>query len=620
MRYGSFFLLIILSAVTLPAQELTPEREKEQELKRLRLRAVSMIEQTVSESMLWDDRKAAIGVLVDAAELRWPETPGEAAKWLLKAWNDAEKVAESVQDQRLKELFTRSEKTDLQARVLRVASKYDPKMAEKFIKQLAAKESGIRKDRAAFDDRSSRSEQLLRMAVQAVDTDPDLAFNLAVNSLADGVSQSLQRVLTSLHAKKPGLANRLYDLALARFSGGAPDTSEAEVLAGYLFYSGTTFSVDSAGRTIFSTNSFQQKVPPAATADPQRARNFLVAAYQAFFSHPIPVETSESRLVAQRILGFGKRMTPRYASLAPEFVQPMQTLLAQLETQLYPPSSGSETQSKNDTTKSKTREEMYQDYIAELEAQAENERVPEAKKLAYAKAALATKPEDYERGKAIADKIADSSLRTDIGSFVLYRAALSVLADKDLQKALDIAPKIDDASRKAVVKIAIARALIKSKPNQVIQIGQTSIEQQQAFDLLVDVARDLAKQEPTPKIVKILFGRTAVLADLDKSGVTASLEQIIPMLNKVESIDLRDGASPDLGVSVPLPVGRIETPRVGFDFRSAIEPLVTSEFEQLAGTVERLQAKDLRGVARFEVAKLFLEKNPTRVKAGKVQN
>ena len=38
-----------------------------------------MIEQTVSESMLWDDRKAAIGVLVDAAELRWPETPDEAS-------------------------------------------------------------------------------------------------------------------------------------------------------------------------------------------------------------------------------------------------------------------------------------------------------------------------------------------------------------------------------------------------------------------------------------------------------------------------------------------------------------------------------------------------------------
>jgi hypothetical protein len=69
---------------------------------------------------------------VDAAELRWPETPDTAAKWLLKAWDDAEKVGESAQDQRLKELYTRSEKAALQARILRLANKYDPKMAEKF--------------------------------------------------------------------------------------------------------------------------------------------------------------------------------------------------------------------------------------------------------------------------------------------------------------------------------------------------------------------------------------------------------------------------------------------------------------------------------------------------------
>ena len=30
-----------------------------------------MIEQTAAETLLWDDRKAAAGVLVDAAELRW---------------------------------------------------------------------------------------------------------------------------------------------------------------------------------------------------------------------------------------------------------------------------------------------------------------------------------------------------------------------------------------------------------------------------------------------------------------------------------------------------------------------------------------------------------------------
>lgn len=614
MKCFSILLLIVLSSALAPAQELTPQKEKEKELQRLQLRAVSMIEQTAAEAMFWDDPKAAAAVLTDAAELRWPETPGMAAKWLLKAWDDAAKVGESTQDQRLKELATRSDKADLQARVLRVANKYDPKMAEKFIKQLSSNDSGMRTNRAAFDDRSDRSEQLLRMAAQAVDSDPDLAFNLAVNSLTDGVSQSLQGVLTSLRVQRPELANKLFDLALTRFSSGAPDPSEAEVLAGYLFSSGITYTVNSAGRTVFIMNPSQQKITPGGISDPQRARSFLAAAYQEFFSRPIALDAPQNRIVAQRILAFGKRMTPRYTTLTPEFVQPLQTFLAQLETQLYPPSSASET--KNETTKPRTREEMYQEHIADLEAQAEKEMAPEARKLAYAKAAVATRPDDYERGKAIADKIDDDSLRADVGSFVLYRAALSFLGDKDLQKPLDIAPKIDDAARKAVVKIVIARALIKSKPNQ----EQTSVEQQQAFDLLVDVGRELLKQEPTPKIVKIMMGRTAVLADVDKSGVSASLEQIVPMINKIERFDLRDGASPELGLSVPLPVGRIENPRVGFDFRSAIDPLVTTEFEQISGTVERLQAKDVRGVARFEVAKWFLEKNPPLPKAAKKQS
>jgi hypothetical protein len=620
MKSLSLFLIIVLSSSVLSAQELAPEKEKQKELERLRLRAVSMIEQTAGEAMSWDDKKAATGLLVDAADLRWPETPGKAAKWLLKAWDDAEQIAESAQDQRMKELSTRSEKTDLQARVLRVANKYDPKMADEFIKQLAAKESGVRKNRAAFDDRSARSEQLLRLATQAVDNDPDLAFSLAANSLADGVSQGLQGVLTGLRAKRPELANKLYDLALARFSGRVPETSEAEILAGYLFNSGVTFSVDSSGRNIFSMSPAQQKILPAATAEPQRARSFLVAAYQAFFSRPMSIETIESRQLAQRILALGKRLAARYAALAPEFSVSTQTFLAQLESQLYPPTSTSaELQTKNETTKSRTREEMYQDYIAELEDKADKEMLPDAKKLAYVKAAVATRPEHYERAKGITEKIADDNLRADAGSFILYRAALSFLTGKDLQKALEIMPKITDVSRKAVVEIAIARTLLALKRNEAVQNGQMSLEQQQAFDLLADVARDLRKQEPTATIVKIVIGRTSVLADLDKSEVLSSLEQIVQMLNKVEQFDLRDGAAPELSLSVPVSVGRIENPRVGFDFRSAIEPLVTTEFEAISGIVERLLPKELRGLARFEVAKWYLEKNPRVRKSGKTQ-
>src|SRR5215203_4516547 len=119
--------------------------------------------------------------------------------------------------------------------------------------------------------------------------------------------------------------------ALTRFSESAPETYEAEILAGYLFDSGVTFSVDSLGRNIFSMSPTQRKILPAAADEPQRARSYLVFTYQAFFSRPMSLETTASRQVAQGVLALGKRLAGRYSALAPEFSVPTQTFLAQLE-------------------------------------------------------------------------------------------------------------------------------------------------------------------------------------------------------------------------------------------------------------------------------------------------
>ena len=82
------------------------------------------------------------------------------------------------------------------------------------------------------------------------------------------------------------------------------------------------------------------------------------------------------------------------------------------------------------------------------------------------------------------------------------------------------------------------------------------------------------------------------------------------MINKLEKFDLKDGAAPNLGLGASEVSGAtVDTPRVGFNFRSAIEPLVRTDFEQIAAVVERLRAKPARGVGRLEVAKLYLQKD-----------
>ena len=109
--------------------------------------------------------------------------------------------------------------------------------------------------------------------------------------------------------------------------------------------------------------------------------------------------------------------------------------------------------------------------------------------------------------------------------------------------------------------------------------------------------------------MKIALGRTAVLAKLDEAQALVSLEQAVQMINKLESFDLRDRAAPDLGLGAAGTSGAtVARPRIGFDFRSAIEPVIVTNFEQIAAMVERLTPKEVSGAARLEVAKLYLQK------------
>src|SRR5688572_30476072 len=155
----SLLLILLISVEVFPQQIATNEKE----LKRQRehAQAVSMVEQTAAEAPLWDDKKSAVLALADAAGLLWKQTPNAARKWLTKAWELIDSVPEEPQDAHLKQFFSRSNKTDLQSTVLRVAHAQDPALADSFIKSLEDKELDEKKDRGAFDDRTARSEQFL---------------------------------------------------------------------------------------------------------------------------------------------------------------------------------------------------------------------------------------------------------------------------------------------------------------------------------------------------------------------------------------------------------------------------------------------------------------------------
>ena len=607
-------LLAIVSLSPLVQQRSTPANEKDLKRQRQHARAISLIEQVGSEAELWDDKRSAVEALAIAADLLWDRNPSRSSKWLRKAWDLVDEIPESEQNPALKEFVRQSDRAQMKAVVLRVAHSHDPKLADKFVEQTAQQQPEAKKDRGAFDDRTARSEQLLWLAQQALETNPQLAFSLAQRSLTDGLSFTLQNLMTGLRKKDVGLSNQLFDLALTRFSSSATDPSEAEVLAGYLFQPGVSFSSNAAGTVIMSMNPALRNEPAVFKTEPERAHRFLLYAYQIFFTRPLPLETQEDRQRAQRVWVFGNRNSPRYEAVAPEFVVPLKAYLAQLESKLFPEGRGDPFANRKPSNEPRPSEkELYEQRLAALEERAEKATDPAKKNLAYVEAAIATDIEDYQRGKSLAEKISDDTLKADAVSFVLFRSALGYVQKKDFQKASELTPQISNNVRRAVVKIAMAQSYFTDQNSTGADADEIKLAHQKGFDLLNDVERDLRKEEPSVNVAKILFSRVALIAKLDRDQALVALEQSLQPVNKLERFDLRNNAAPKLGIKGSWRSENLaDTPRVGFTFRSAIEPLIADEFENLLNLADGVKTREVRGLARLEIARLYLEKNPNK--------
>jgi hypothetical protein len=62
--------------------------------------------------------------------------------------------------------------------------------------------------------------------------------------------------------------------------------------------------------------------------------------------------------------------------------------------------------------------------VDSLEKEAASEASPLGRDIAFAKAAVATDGEDYERGWRLAGKIQDKQFKSDVASWITYRATL----------------------------------------------------------------------------------------------------------------------------------------------------------------------------------------------------
>lgn len=254
--------------------------------------------------------------------------------------------------------------------------------------------------------------------------------------------------------------------------------------------------------------------------------------------------------------------------------------------------------------------ELNRLYAEGLEEAANKETDPIARKLAYVRAALATSPEELERGRRIADKIDEKELRERVISFLVYRAALSELEKDRTDEAVRLSAEAAPVQRSIVLITAAQR--MTAKPDDKDE-AQSLGRKLRALDLLYEADKLLARDDLPSDALRVRVGLVAALAPLDAVRALQVFNLVVTAINKIDSFDPSESGAPRSagldGFSAQSLLPRV---RGGYGLRDALGPLARADFEAAVATAGKLTSPSVRGTAILEIAKTVISSTSDR--------
>jgi hypothetical protein len=617
------FLLTVVAATALPTSAQKdfkpPRRPLEVNAEgraplgsQLRLRALDLAASTADEALGWNDTRAAVRSLSQAADLLWADYPERSRGWLEKAWEIAGAVSDEDADPSVVRFRSTSPRSQARAAVLSVAQKHDRQLADRLVAQLDedGEASGGAARRGAFDDQTVRSEQLLNTALAVAERDPASAAELARLSLADGVSFQLQSLLLTLRERDRVAAGRLFDSALDRLSLSFKHPSEAQVLASYLFTPGRVAGAGGGGTMLLAVGTgvpVPSKTP--AEEEPARSRRFLRVMQRILLSQPSPAATADPPRTAQEFITLCGSLSAGYRLYAPELWPPVESRVAQAVLYLGPPKrdnrmpASAREKLASGLAAGADEKELGRLYVEGLVEAAEKDPDPVSRKFAFVRATLATKPRDFEYARKLADKIDEAELRGQVMSLLAYRAALLSVEAGDYEEAVQTVAEASPLHR-AVILIAAARKMNEGRTTG--NKEESRNRRSRARELLYAAGDILARDGLPAYALRVRLGLVAVLAPVDVERSFEVFGGTVGAINSDASFDPNEARLPrmtglaDYMDSAMPPAGDF------FGLKNAVAPLAHADLEATIMTLSRLSTPAVRGACMLEIARSIL--------------
>lgn len=582
-----------------PAAQQPDKAVTDQARRQLFALVVAVLRSTADEAKGWKDASAAASVQAQAADLLWDVDADAGRDYLQRAWDSTSRVEEAGGERsRFRNVSAR---TNARQEVMLVARKRAPALAKRWLEQMAQDVESDRKDqpRGIFDDRTARSTVLLEMAMRNAADNPKAAADLATESLQDGISFGLQNVLVAIQGKDPALAQAVFRAALARLrTAGLGDPNELLILYAYLYTPGRVPGANTTGnRNSFTlaTSRNQPQITAAAQLNPALALEFLRLAADLLVAAPLPSTTSSPEDTARAqisVIGF---LIGKLSQIAPDQAAMLQARMGQIETDAHFSTTPSAPPPDIPTPKAgEPKEEYAQRRVDSLEEVAEKQPDQLSRDIAYAKAALATAVERYERGWNLADKIEDKTLSTNVKNWLTYRAALHFVGAGDFDKAHGLMTKNDDPAQRAASLVVGAQKLAKK-------------DKFRATQWLQEAGAIVGKADPDENWRSIAFGIVSTYARFDSSAALQALSEAVSLANKVQGPPADEEKAPTVRRFSGLTLSDFTYGTTGFGLKAAVGALDADQFEAVLPELQRLTQPEARGTAILALCRKYLQ-------------
>jgi len=582
----------------------------EQMAQQFYLRALDALRAVAEDAKEWKDSSAAAHAQAQVADLTWEADTGAARGYLLRGWEVAGRVEEAREER--SRYRNASARTEARRVVLLVARKRAPELAQKWLEQIAEESEGEqgKGQRGAFDDRTPRSAALLQMAMASVAESPQAAAELAIESLRDGVSFGFQSVLLALQEKDFNLSQSVFRAALTRLkSVGILDPNELLILGAYLYTPGRVVganTTENRGSFPMTVARNRPRVTAAAELNPAMALEFLDIAADILVNTPLPSTTANPREAARAqvsaigfLIGMG-RMSERLPERAAALRRRAQLIEADAQFSYKPVEPRADTPA---PLSGEGTERYAERRIDALEEIARNEAAPLARNIAYARAALATEPKDYERGWRLAGNIRDDLLREGVTDWLTYRGALHFAGAGDFDKTYELSKKTNDPAYRAASLVVGAQKLSKAK------------ETARAAQWLQE-ARALVKAARTDgPWSRIAFGIASTYARFDPAAALEALADGVKLMNQTLTAPTSDEKAPVVKRFSGLTAQDFSYGTSGFGLKAAVAMFGPDQFENVLGTLKGITSPEARGVAIVTLGTTILQASKRNARA-----